>query len=73
LQAGEAGGDETFSPACDGMSIAVEFGGDVLVGGSVDWGSAEDEAAAEGECLGSGAGLNERLELLAVLVGEYHG
>jgi hypothetical protein len=55
------------------MPIAVEFGGDVLVAGSVVLGSAEDEAAAEGECLGSGAGLNERLELLAVLVGEYHG
>jgi len=42
LQAGEAGGDETFAPECDGMSIAVELGGDVLVGGSVVLGSAED-------------------------------
>ena len=73
MQAGEAGGDETFAPECDGMSIAVELGGDVLVGGSVVLGSAEDEAAAEGECLGSGAGLNERVELFAVLVGENDG
>ena len=42
LQAGEAGGDEPFSPESDGMSIAMELGGDVLVGGSVVLGSAED-------------------------------
>jgi hypothetical protein len=34
------------------MPIAVEFGGDVLVGGFIVLGGAEDEAAAEGECLG---------------------
>jgi hypothetical protein len=53
------------------MSIAVEFGSDVLIGGLVLLGSPKDEAAAEGKGLGRGAGLNEGLKLLAVLVGEY--
>jgi hypothetical protein len=70
LQAGEAGGYEAFSPQADGVSIAVKFGGDVLVGGLVVLGSPEDEATAEGECLGRGASLSQGLELSAVLVGE---
>jgi hypothetical protein len=73
LQSGEAGGDEAFPPQADGMSIAVELGGDVLVGGLVVLGGAEDESAAEGECLGSGAGLDQRLELPTVVVGEDDG
>jgi len=73
LQAGEAGGYEAFSPQADGVSIAVELGGDVLVGGLVVLGSPEDELAAEGECLGSGVGLNQGLQLPAVLLGEEDG
>lgn len=55
------------------MPIAVELGGDVLVSGLIVLGGPEDESAAEGECLGSGAGLNEGVELSAVLVGEDDG
>jgi hypothetical protein len=55
------------------MSITVEFGGNVLVGRLVVLSGAEDEAAAEGQCLGRGAGLSQRTELFAVLVGEDDG
>jgi hypothetical protein len=52
------------------MSITVEFGSDVLVGGFVFLGNTENEAASEGERLGRGAGLDQGLKLSAVLVGE---
>jgi hypothetical protein len=53
------------------MPITVEFGGDVLVGESVVLSNSENEAATEGKGLRSGASLDERAELLAVVVGEY--
>ncbi len=58
-----------FTPECDGMSVTVKFGGDVLGGGFIVPSSTEEEAS-EGECLGRGAGLDQRLKLSAVLVGE---
>jgi hypothetical protein len=73
LQAGKAGGNEAFSPQSYGLSIAVEFGGDVLVGGSVLLGSPENKTAAEGECLGRGAGLDQGVELFAILIGQDDG
>ena len=73
MQAGQASSDEAFSPESDGVSIAVEFGGDVLVGGSVVLSDAEDESAAESQRLGRGAGLDQCLELFAVLFGEDDG
>lgn len=73
LQTGETGGDEAFTPEANGVSITVEFGGDVLIVGLVVLGGAEDEAAAEDEGLRSGAGADQRLELAAGLVGEYDG
>jgi hypothetical protein len=73
LQAGEAGGNEAFAPQSDGMSITVELGGDVLVGGLIVLGGPKDEAATEGECLRRGAGVNQGLELFVVVVGEDDG
>ena len=73
MQSGEASGDEAFAPQSDSMSIAVEFGGDVLVGRLIVLGGAEDKSAAEGKCLRSGAGLNQGLELFAVVFGEDDG
>jgi hypothetical protein len=35
LQAVKALGDEAFAPAADGMAVAPQFGGDVLVGQAV--------------------------------------
>ncbi len=73
MQAGQAGGNEAFAPQSDGMSITVKFGSDVLVSRLVVLSGAEDEATAEGECLGRGAGLDQGLELFAVLIGEDDG
>ena len=73
LQSGQTRRHEAFSPQSDGVSIAVQFGGDVQVGGLVVLSSPEDEAAAEGKCLRSGASSYERLELLAVVVGQDDG
>jgi len=73
LQASEAGGDEAFAPQSDGVSIAVQLGGDILVGRLVLLGSLEDEATAEGECLRCGTGLDQRSESSAVVVGEHDG
>src|SRR5262249_45543573 len=50
LQAVQAQNGEAFAPLADGVAVAVEFGGDDLVGGLVR-GGAEDEPAAEGEGL----------------------
>ena len=73
LQSGQTRSHEAFSPQSDGMSIAVQFGGDVQIGGLVVLSSPEDEAAAEGKGLRRRASLYERLELLAVVVGQDYG
>jgi hypothetical protein len=70
LQAGQAGGGEAFAPLADRVTVAVELLGDVLVGGVVVGSSLEDEPAAEGERLGSRAGADQVLELLAEVGGE---
>src|SRR4051812_47198928 len=56
LEAGEATGGEALAPLADGVAVAVEFGGDDLVGGAVVVGRPQDQTAAEGQCLGSGGG-----------------
>ena len=58
-------GDEAFAPLADGVAVAVQFGGDVLVGRVVRLGGAQDDAAAEGQGLGRGAGADEGFELAA--------
>jgi hypothetical protein len=49
----------------DGVSIAVEFLGDGLIGGLVGSGSAEHNAATKHERLRRGPGTDERFELSA--------
>ena len=71
LQAGEAGGDEALAPLADGVPVAVQLRGDLLVVGAVGVGSAQEEPAAEGQGLRGGAGAGEGLELLAEFVGEH--
>jgi len=63
-QAAEAMAVEAPPPAGDGVGVAAEFVGDLVVGGLVGLGAAEDEAGAEGEALGGGAGANQLLEQL---------
>jgi hypothetical protein len=64
LQAGKARGDEAFTPQANGVSITVQFRGDLLIGGAVVVGGAEDGAAAQEEALWSGARADQDLELL---------
>src|SRR3954470_3030340 len=54
--------DEAFAPLADGMAVAVECGGDLLVARVVRLGGAQDDAAAKGQRLGSGTGADEGFE-----------
>ncbi len=69
LQTGQAVFGEAFPPLADGVSIAVEFLGDGLIGGLIGIGGAEDEAAAKDERLWGGPGPDERFELSARISG----
>ena len=73
MQAGQAGGGEAFAPQANGVTIAAEFGRDLLVGGLISLGSPQDESAAEDEGLRGGACANQGLELLAEFVGQTQG
>ena len=72
-EAAQAVGGEALAPLADGVAVAVEFGGDGLVGGPVRGRGPEDEAAAQGQGLGGGAGPDQGFELLAGLRGEHEG
>jgi hypothetical protein len=61
---------EAVTPASDGVGIAVEFVGDLEVGGLVGGGAAEDDASAKGEGLGCEASVGDLLEAFAFFVGE---
>jgi hypothetical protein len=60
---------EAFPPLADGVSIAVEFMGDGLIGGLIGSASAEDDAAAKDQRLWGGPGTDERFELPARIGG----
>jgi hypothetical protein len=65
LQSGEAAFGEAFAPQADGMAVAVQSVGDVLVGRAVGGSGPEDDAAAEGQRLGRGTGAGEGLEAVS--------
>jgi hypothetical protein len=64
MESGEAVLVEAAAPAGDGIGVAVQFLGDLEVGGLVRLGAAEDEARAEGQPLGGGRGAGQLLEQL---------
>jgi hypothetical protein len=70
LQAGEAGGHETLAPLADGVPVALQFCGDLLVVGLVVGGGAKDEPAAKDQGLGRGAGPDQGLELFVKFGGK---
>ena len=70
MQAGEALPYEAFAPLADGVAIAVEFVGDLLVGGAVVGGGAEDEAAAKDERLRGRVGADQGVESFAEFRGK---
>jgi hypothetical protein len=55
--------DKALTPLSDGVAVAVQKGGDEVVGGVVILRGAQDDAAAEDKSLGRGAGADECLEL----------
>lgn len=67
MEAGQSVGSEAFAPLADGVAVAVESLGKLLVGRVVVVGGVEDEAAAEGQGLRGGSGLDERVDLLTEL------
>jgi hypothetical protein len=71
LQALKAVGDKTLAPLADGVAVARQLVGDLLVGGPVVACGGEDKAAAEGQGLGRGAGADEGFELLALFWSEH--
>jgi hypothetical protein len=46
LQAEESFGREAFTPLADGVAVALQIGGDLLVVGSIVVGRTKDNAAA---------------------------
>jgi hypothetical protein len=50
------------SPGRDGVAIAVEFRGDLEIGGPIVVSSSKDQATAEGQGLGRGTGPDQALE-----------
>jgi len=70
VQAVEAVRGEALAPLADGVAVAAQFVGDLLVGRPVVLGSAEDEAAAKGQGLRGGPGAEEGLESVARLRGK---
>src|SRR4051812_8859113 len=63
LQSGEAGGHEAFTPLADGVPVARQFRGDLLVVGLVGGGGAKDKPAAKDQGLRCRAGPDQGLEL----------
>jgi len=59
--------DEAFPPLADGVPVAIQLFGDLLVGRVVVGRGVEDDAAAEGQALGCRASAGEHLELLALV------
>src|SRR3954453_8341776 len=72
-QAGQAPPPEAAAPLGDGVGVAAQFSGDVVVAGDagVEAGvAAEDEAGAEGEGLGGGGGVGQAAEVEDLVGGQ---
>jgi len=65
LQAQKAIFGEAFAPLADGVAITTEFESDLLVGGVVVLSSTQDDVAAKNQGLGSRAGADKGLQLVA--------
>jgi hypothetical protein len=70
LQAGEALLQEAIAPVPDRMAVAIQFRGDLQVGGLVPRSGAQHDLTAEGQGLGRGAGAGEQVQTFPDLIGE---
>jgi hypothetical protein len=71
LEACQACGDEAFTPLADGVAVASQFGGEVLIGGVVGLGGTQDDAAAKDQCLGRRVSADKRLKVHAHVRGQF--
>ena len=71
MEAGEAVSDEAFPPLADGVPVAIQLLGQLLIGGVVSGRGVEDEPTAKGQGLGRGASADQGLQLLVEIRGEY--
>jgi hypothetical protein len=71
LEAAEALRHEAFPPLADGVPVASQLLGELLVGGVLVGRRVEDEATAKGQGLGRGTRTDQGLQLLAQVRGEY--
>ena len=71
MEAGEAVCDETFAPLADGVPVAIQLLGKLLVGGVVVGRGVEDEPTAERQRLGGGSRAAQGLQLLVLIGGKY--
>jgi hypothetical protein len=62
LKTCQAVGDEAFPPSADGVAIAAEVIGYLLISGLIGVGSAQDQSAAKDERLRRGAGPNQSIQ-----------
>ena len=65
LEARQTLSNEAFPPLADGVPVAIQLLGELLVGGIVSGRGVQDEATAERQGLGSGTGADQGLEVLA--------
>jgi hypothetical protein len=72
LQARKGLGDEAFAPAADGVPVAAQLVGDVLVGRAARGCRGQDDAATQRQSLGSGAGADQGFEFGAKLVRQFN-
>jgi len=61
---------EALAPLADGVAVARQLGGDLLVGRLVVSGGEQDDAGAQRQGLWRGAGAGESLELAAQFICE---
>jgi hypothetical protein len=70
VQPGQALAAEAVPPLGDGVGVAAQFGGDVVVAGLVGRSAAEDQAGAEGQDLRGRVGAGQALQLDLFEVGQ---
>jgi hypothetical protein len=56
---------KAFTPLADGMAVAIELLGELLIGGVVVGGGVENETTAKGQGLRCGCSADQGMQLLA--------
>ena len=70
MKAAEAVGEPTFAPLADGVPVAIQLLGQLLVGGVVLGRSVEDDPTAERQGLGRRACADQGLQVVVLIRGK---